>query len=856
MNRRWPIVGRSRDVDTVVQLLHEARSAATVCGVVLHGPAGIGKTSVARHIAAEATADGFETEWLTAPSTTGAPLAWLAPLRQPGTTVHTRVDLLHELEQVITARSPGAPMLVVIDDAPGLDADDLDLLVHLARRRLVFVVATARGSSSRPAVFRPMLVDGTFDSIEIRPLTDQEVIVAAERFLDGPLAPAAAASITAAAGGVALFAREYVTANVASGSLVLHEGAWEFTTPPGVPPTLVELVNSRSDDVTDEQRSFLDVLAMVQPLPTSSLPIADLAALEDMSLITTEVGDHRSIRFAHPLFAEAVTARHGPLRRRAVAELARTTLEKLPPGDPDRELRIAVHCLVHDLFVPDDLVVPAARQALNAVDPGLARRLIDRVEVPTWDSQFLLGTALAVSGDVPAANEALATAMSLAVTDEHRARAASRRANSLGTGGARFAEAIEVIAEAQRSISDPHWKAFLDADRSYLQLALGLPSDVTTATSDATGAARANECLVGAVVAALAGRGNDTEALVEEGLALAHLLVGDVPTARELLNLSRFIWLATAGRAEEAQATVAAELERSVGRSAIAGSWLAMRALGRLLDGDAVLAATDAGRAADELADVDISLLRPFTLGIQATALAQLNRPNDARRALDHVEEDWRSETKARLMAELAEAWILTMSGRSQVGARRAAAAARVALDAQHAPLAMFAAHDAARFGHPSLALPVLVDAAATVEGALAPVLVEHARALDSGDPDALLDLAGRLPSLGFRISAAECAATAARISESRNKTQAAVEARRLAAQLVEPLCDVRTPGLGTLVVLTAREREVGALAAQRHRNREIAETLGISVRTVDNHLASVYRKLGVGSRDELRAVL
>jgi len=67
---------------------------------------------------------------------------------------------------------------------------------------------------------------------------------------------------------------------------------------------------------------------------------------------------------------------------------------------------------------------------------------------------------------------------------------------------------------------------------------------------------------------------------------------------------------------------------------------------------------------------------------------------------------------------------------------------------------------------------------------------------------------------------------------------------------------DIRTPGLGTLVVLSAREREVGEMAARRHRNREIAEALGISVRTVDNHLASLCRKLGAASRDELRTLL
>lgn len=866
MTRTWPIVGREREIATVIDRFRQAAgdaervptddAAVQVHGMVLHGPAGIGKTSVARRVVRSALDAGFDVEWLTAPSAVGAPRVWLAPLRQNGSTVRTRVDLLHELEATIRRRSPQRPLLVVVDDAPALDAADVDLLAHLARRNLLFLVATARGSSSRPAIFRPMLVDGTFESIAIDPLPDDQIVDAAENFLGGPLDRTAATAIAEAAGGVGLFAREYVAANLAGGALVDLDGAWRFAAPPGVPPTLIELVNAKSDDVTDAQQSFLDVLAMIQPLPATILPIDDLAALEDMGLISTDDVDHASIRFTHPLFAEAILAAHGPLRRRAVAVRALEVLQQLPATDPDRDLRTAAHCLAHDLPMDADLAIAGARQALNAVDPVLARQLIERIDEPTWDSQFVLGTALAVIGDVAAADTALALATDLARTDEHRARAASRRANSLGTGGARFEDAIAVLDETADTLSDPHWRAFLDADRAYLQLALGTPIDVTLGAADTTGSARANECLVGAAIASLAGRGAETEALVEEGLSLAHLIVADVPTARELLNLSRFIWLATAGRADEARATVDAELERSAGRSALAGSWLAMRALQRLLAGDGARAAIDAERAAAELAEVDISLLRPFTLGIQATGLAQANRPSEARRVLALVDDNWRQEIKTRLMSELAEAWILVMSGRTQRAARRSAAAARAALVAQHAPLAMFAAHDAARFGHPSVALPVLVDAATVVEGELVHLLVAHAEAIVDGDPDALLELAGRLPAAGFTVSAAECAATAARLLDAAGKSQASTEARRLAARLIEPFGDIRTPGLGTLTVLTPREREIGELAAQRRRNREIADTLGISVRTVDNHLASVYRKLGVGGRDELAVLL
>jgi DNA-binding CsgD family transcriptional regulator len=51
---------------------------------------------------------------------------------------------------------------------------------------------------------------------------------------------------------------------------------------------------------------------------------------------------------------------------------------------------------------------------------------------------------------------------------------------------------------------------------------------------------------------------------------------------------------------------------------------------------------------------------------------------------------------------------------------------------------------------------------------------------------------------------------------------------------------------------LTAREREVAALAASGMPSKQIARTLFISKRTVDTHLRHVYAKTGTGSRVQL----
>ena len=62
---------------------------------------------------------------------------------------------------------------------------------------------------------------------------------------------------------------------------------------------------------------------------------------------------------------------------------------------------------------------------------------------------------------------------------------------------------------------------------------------------------------------------------------------------------------------------------------------------------------------------------------------------------------------------------------------------------------------------------------------------------------------------------------------------------------------EVRSRGLAG-VALTKREREIERLALGRRSNREIADELGLSVRTVEHHVASILAKRSLKSRAEL----
>ncbi len=58
------------------------------------------------------------------------------------------------------------------------------------------------------------------------------------------------------------------------------------------------------------------------------------------------------------------------------------------------------------------------------------------------------------------------------------------------------------------------------------------------------------------------------------------------------------------------------------------------------------------------------------------------------------------------------------------------------------------------------------------------------------------------------------------------------------------------------LEALTASERRVAELAAQGLSNSQIAQSLFVTINTVEGHLRHVFQKLSIGSRSQLAAAL
>jgi DNA-binding CsgD family transcriptional regulator len=133
--------------------------------------------------------------------------------------------------------------------------------------------------------------------------------------------------------------------------------------------------------------------------------------------------------------------------------------------------------------------------------------------------------------------------------------------------------------------------------------------------------------------------------------------------------------------------------------------------------------------------------------------------------------------------------------------------------------------------------------------------VADYAKARAAGDPGVLASVSARFEELGAVLYAAEAAYAAARAYRKDMNGRPAAAAAVRAATLHTRCEDAVIPwasGYPGVELLTRREEQVALMAAADQPDVTIARALQISVRTVQTHLAHVYRKLAVAGRHEL----
>jgi DNA-binding NarL/FixJ family response regulator len=206
----------------------------------------------------------------------------------------------------------------------------------------------------------------------------------------------------------------------------------------------------------------------------------------------------------------------------------------------------------------------------------------------------------------------------------------------------------------------------------------------------------------------------------------------------------------------------------------------------------------------------------------------------------------------------IAESWLAAAEGNVSQAIELALDAAALARESGQQAIEMLALHDAVRFGDQSCLLR-LVEVANATGGRLATALAAHAAAVADRNADAIHAAAQQLEQIGALLSAADAAAQAAAAYEAAGDRRLAGEAGGTANRLAAACGGLRTPALelaGSPLPLTVREREIANLVAAGLSNRDIAERLTVSVRTVEGHLYRACTKLDCTDRDQLAGVI
>ncbi|GII02475.1 helix-turn-helix transcriptional regulator [Planobispora takensis] len=847
MRSSWPFAGRATQ-------LAEIRSAAS--GVVVAGEAGAGKS----RLAAQAVLELDGVAWARGTEAAAEiPFGAFAHLLPPAPPAGNPLGW--------AAAALGARVLVV-DDAHLLDASSAALVHHLVAQELARVIVVVRGDAPASDAVRALWKDGLLPRLDLGPLSAREVGEVLEGALGGRVEPEAAERMWRVSQGNALYVRELVL----SGALRDEGGVWRWngsggSAAPSMTPSLRETVAARIGELAAGERRALELLAYGEPLGADLLAglvsATVVERLEDRRLVTVARDGRRlRVRLAHPLYGEVIRAGCGLLRERAtVRELAGAVAAT---GMRRREdvLRVAVWRL--DGGAPGDpvLLMAACDRARAMRDLRLAVRLGHAAvaEGGGAGAHLLLARALYYADRHEEAEAEFLAAGGPQTDRDKRIELPLARAFNLFWGLGRTAEAGEVFDEACLLAADVETRQGVHITRAAFECFAGDLAAAGASLERARGMGPygpRNTLAAGSVRAsllAMQGRARPCLAQVEEVLGGTAELSRSYPSMMAGLMDARLLASLVLGDLDDAErcADAGYRLHGDYGQwnSAMArfgarrGEVLRLR--GRVRE-----AAGQCRRAAGRLPSP--SFLAGLCLGELAHAHALLGEVTAAEEALAAAESA-ALPIGPLVVLPLRAARVWTLAARGDVAGAVAATleAARVA--AAEAPAyAPFFLHDAVRLGRADLVAGRLAGPGA--EGPLASLFARHAAARD---PEPLEEVSRDFEGLGMVLYAAEAAAQAAVLYREAGLRRGERAAQTRAAVLAGACQGARTVALMEPAAprLTPRQREIATLAAQGLSNREIAERLVVSVRTVANTLYSVYEKVGVGDRTQLARIL
>jgi len=848
----WPIAARSQLREAIQHGLARRPARAQL----LTGIGGTGKSTLLAAIVAEARAAGRRIVPVTgAAPFARVPLGALAPAlaalsadAELGLSTDQRLQLV--LDRV--GRDPESH-LVVVDDAHQLDELSSATVYQLVRVFGVASLIAARSGERLPEAMERLRRDDLVSEHPVPGLRPDEIAEVLERHLGASAAPDTIDALWRRTDGNPLFVRGLVLRSLAAGAAersphgirLALEDAGDVT----------ELAERSLAALAAPSRRTAQLLALADGVRVDLLTPDDAAGLDGLrGARLVDAASDGTVRLPHPLFVEVA-------RRSLDADPARAEVVdaavRLLDADPDPLRRTSgVRLLLAAGGAVDANRLAAAAAVAHTVgDHDTVAELAPLAVAAGGDTAALRwdqGDSLSLLGRLDEADAAFAAGWRCSPTSELRALGIARHGEHLAFRRFDVGAALD-LARRQTPDLPEELRVALEPELRIWRTLAGhrhegdgaLPRDAPPAL------------LVRAAMAAVLGesmRGHpDAARESADALAAVEREFGTLdPQAAAAIHLEEFFRHLAAADGEAAWRSVARQRTGPV--TDAVGMWTYTLGVFCSYDGRLAEGSRLAALAVDQLRWRDPTGLLGAALALRAVLAAAAGDAATARATVGLLRDEQTAEPRAAMLLAECRAWELYCSGRGDEAAEFLAGVAGGALDAGYGLVAALTASLGIRFGRAAVVLPVLerAVAAAAPGNRLIDALRSLAAGVVDGDGEGTLKAARTVAEAGMRPTARDAlrhVLTRRRTLHGELRRRMLALAEQLEAGIDAPTLHPARRAASSADLPTARERAVADLAARRLSNDEIAAKLGISVRTVENHLSRFYAKTGTDRR-------